>query len=218
DLTRHNVANAKAMRRYPDPTPHLASPKENGYPHSNLPIVLVRSHEHNYSETFIEDHVNHLTRNLTLLYGFPFPRFLKGGRSVLPEEAEKRLSTAIADSAIAPAIWKEYTSGLSAFFKSCGASAALVESGLMGSFVHAACEQAALPYVVHFHGVDAFGKQLLTQWSEHYRQFFKTAASVVVVSHAMRRQLIALGAPPERVVLGPYGVAVHLPALASPAD
>lgn len=194
-----------------------AASVEKAAPVGELPVILVRSHEHNYSETFIEDHVNHLTRNLTLLYGFPFPRFVKGGRSVLPEDAEQRLQLAIAASAITPEIWKDYTSGLSAFFKSCGADAALLESGLMGSFVHAACEQAALPYVVHFHGVDAFGKQLLSQWGAHYRRFFQTAAGVIAVSRAMRRQLISLGAVPERTVLGPYGVAVDLPTLAEPA-
>lgn len=184
----------------------------------DLPVVLVRSHEYNYSETFVEDHVNHLTRNLTLLYGFPFPRFLKGGRSVLPEALESRLRSALAAGKGVPAeLWREYTAGLSLFLKSCGAKSALVETGLMGAFVHEACEQAGLPYVVHFHGVDAFGQELLAAWSGHYRKFFKTAAGVVAVSQAMREQLLQLGADETRTVLAPYGVAVDLPAVADPA-
>jgi len=183
-----------------------------------LPVVLVRSHEHNYSETFLEDHVNHLTRNLTLLYGFPFPRFLKGGRSVLPEALESKYQSALSTGkGVTADLWRDYTASLALFFKSCGAESALVETGLMGAFVHEACAQAGLPYVVHFHGVDAFGKELLANWSGHYRKFFKTAAGVVAVSKAMHRQLLELGADEPRTVLAPYGVAVDLPALADPA-
>lgn len=184
----------------------------------DLPVVLVRSHEFNYSETFIEDHVNFLSSNLTLLYGYPFPRFRRGGESVLPEATEKKIASALAaKGAITAELWAEYSAGLAQFLTGCGAKAALVESGLMGAFVHEACEQARLPYVVHFHGVDAFGRELLTAWSGRYKRFFQTAAAVVAVSKAMRAQLLQLGAVPGRALLGPYGVAVDLPALAQPA-
>jgi glycosyltransferase involved in cell wall biosynthesis/SAM-dependent methyltransferase len=184
----------------------------------DLPVVLVRSHEYNYSETFVEDHVNHLTRNLTLLCGFPFPRFVKNGRSVLPEALETKLQSALtAGKGVTADLWRDYTAALSLFFKSCGAESALVETGLMGAFVHEACEQAGLPYVVHFHGVDAFGQELLGRWQGHYRKFFPKAAAVVAVSKAMRGQLIKLGAPAERVLLAPYGVSVDLPKQAEPA-
>lgn len=184
----------------------------------DLPVVLVRSHEYNYSETFVEDHVNHLTRNLTLLYGYPFPRFLKGGRSVMPEALESKLRSALAaGKGVTADLWRDYTAALSLFLKSCGAKSALVETGLMGAFVHEACEQAGLPYVVHFHGVDAFGRELLANWSDRYRKFFRTAASVIAVSKAMHGQLLQLGAEEARTVLAPYGVVVDLPALADPA-
>ncbi|NDH64020.1 MAG: glycosyltransferase, partial [Alphaproteobacteria bacterium] len=185
---------------------------------ADLPVVLVRSHEFNYSETFVEDHVNHLTKNLTVLYGHPFPRFLKGGRSVLPEAVEQSVKSAIATGGTGSAeLWGAYTAGLAAYFRTCGARVALVETGLMGAYVNEACVRAALPYVVHFHGLDAFGRELLERWHSQYRNFFATAAQLIVVSKAMRTQLIALGAPAERVVLAPYGVEVELPVLADPA-
>jgi glycosyltransferase involved in cell wall biosynthesis len=215
--------NPKGIAREDRRKPQTVSPSKTAAgivpdKRGDLPVVLVRSHEYNYSETFVEDHVNHLTRNLTLLYGFPFPRFLKGGRSVLPEALESRLRSALAAGKGVPAgLWREYTAALAQFLKFCGAKSALVETGLMGAFVHEACEQAGLPYVVHFHGVDAFGKELLANWSGHYRKFFRTAASVVGVSKAMREQLIQLGSDEARTVLAPYGVAVDLPAMADPA-
>lgn len=184
----------------------------------DLPVVLVRSHEFNYSETFVEDHVNHLSSQLTLLYGFPFPRFVRGGQSVLPAATEQKIqATLAAKSPITGELWAEYSAGLAAFLASSGAKSVLVETGLMGAFVHEACEQAKLPFVVHFHGVDAFGRELLERWLPRYRKFFQSAASVLAVSRAMHMQLLQLGADSERTLLAPYGVAVDLPALAQPA-
>ncbi len=222
DLLRDVVRTVEAPVAVVRPVVNaIAAPlPEAGAPFGELPVVLVRSHEFNYSETFVEDHVNHLTRNLTLLYGYPFPRFVKGGRSVLPAETERKLQTLTATpgAAVPADVWRDYTAGLAAFLRGCGAKAALLESGVMGAFAHEACEQAGLPYVVHFHGVDAFGRELLARWQTGYRKFFARAASVVVVSKAMRTQLVALGAPAEKVVLGPYGVAVDLAQRAEPAQ
>ncbi|MBX3739036.1 MAG: glycosyltransferase [Candidatus Didemnitutus sp.] len=184
----------------------------------DLPIVLVRSHEFNYSETFVEDHVNQLSSQTTLLYGFPFPRFRRGGQSVLPAATEQKIqATLAAKSPITGELWADYSAGLAAFLAQSGAKAVLVETGLMGAFVHEACEQAKLPFVVHFHGVDAFGQELLGRWLPRYRKFFQSAASVLAVSRAMHAQLLQLGADPVRTLLTPYGVAVDLPALAQPA-
>lgn len=184
----------------------------------DLPVVLVRSHEFNYSETFVEDHVDFLSSNLTLVYGFPFPRFLRGGKSVLPAATEEKIQVALSGkSPITSALWAEYSAGLAQFLAQSGAKSALVETGLMGAFVHEACEEAKLPFVVHFHGVDAFGRELLERWLPNYRKFFQTTASVAVVSKAMHAQLLQLGAAPERTLLAPYGVAIDLPALAAPA-
>lgn len=190
----------------------------SGPPVGDLPVVLVRSHEYNYSETFVEDHVNYLSSKLTLLYGFPFPRFLRGGESVVPAALEQKLRGVVSGQVkLTPEIWGDYSEAVAEFLAKSGAKAVLVETGLMGAFVHEACERARLPFVVHFHGVDAFGQELLTSWLGRYRKFFQTAAGVVAVSKAMHAQLLKLGAVPERSLLGPYGVAVDLPALADPA-
>jgi glycosyltransferase involved in cell wall biosynthesis len=194
--------------------PRPAAPPE--VRQSDLPVVIVRCHESKYSETFIEDHVALVSSQGTLLHGHPFPRFLRGGRSVLPEGFENRVRSARGGAAAAE-LWRDYVSGIAGFLKASGARVVLVETGLMGAFVFQACEQAGLPYVVHFHGVDATGHDLLKQWGKHYERFFQTAAALVVVSAAMRDQLIRLGAPAERVVLAPYGVSVELPQLANPA-
>ena len=184
-----------------------------------LPIVIVRSHESNYSETFIEDHVKHISSQTTLLYGWPFPRFLSGGRSVLEPELESQLTQAIrSGQPVGAELQQAYLRGMGQYLKSCGAQAVLLESGLMGSMLGVACELAQLPYAVHFHGVDAFEYDILEQWQSHYQRFFKTAAAVIGVSKEMVGQLQELGADPKRLVHAPYGVSVELEALAQPQN
>lgn len=186
---------------------------------SELPVLLVRSHEFNYSETFLEDHVAHISKNLTLLYGWPFPRFVRGGKSVLTAATEKQIGDIIAGRAkLSAEVWQAYGRELAVFLRGAGVKSAILESGLMGSFLHEACTAAGLPLVVHFHGVDAFGRELLDNWLPHYRKFFATAYRVVGVSQAMCAQLVELGAPKERVLHAPYGVAINLPVLARPAE
>jgi glycosyltransferase involved in cell wall biosynthesis/SAM-dependent methyltransferase len=184
----------------------------------DLPVVIVRSHASNYSETFIEDHVNYVSSATTVVYGWPFPRFLIGGQSVLSAELERELSAALqCGKPVSDALQRAYTSGIAEYLKSSGAQVVLLESGLMGAMWHAACEVAQLPYLVHFHGVDAFEFALLQQWGSHYKLFFKSAAAVVGVSQEMVAQLKDLGADEARLVHGPYGVSVALDALADPA-
>ncbi|MFP4157541.1 MAG: glycosyltransferase [Opitutales bacterium] len=184
---------------------------------TDLPVIIVRSHAHNYSETFIEDHVNHISRRRILIYGWPLPRFDESGRSVLDAELEQQIAAALrANQPVSPELQRGYREGIARFIRQSGAGVALLESGLMGAMWYEACLQAQLPYVIHFHGVDAFGADILNNHGAVYRRMFAKAAAVVGVSKEMVAQLQALGADPARLVHGPYGVSVELDRLAAP--
>ncbi len=185
----------------------------------DLPVVIVRSHAHNYSETFIEDHVQYISNQATVLYGWPFPRFIEGDRSVLDAAVEQQLVQALrSGKAIGKELQAAYWDGLAQFFKARGVRVALLESGLMGAMVSEACVRAELPHVVHFHGVDAFAYKLLEQWQAHYQRFFRTSAAVVGVSQEMLQQLSTLGAADESLVLAPCGVSTELETYAQPLE
>lgn len=181
---------------------------------SELSVLLVRSHEYNYSETFIEDHVRYLSNKLDVLYGFPFPRILKGRGSVLEPQLEPEIAKS--GPVNTGPLWDTYVRQLASFLKKSSYQVVLAESGLMGSYVSKACQLAGVPCVIHFHGADAFVKPLIGDWIEHYRESFKSASRIVVVSKAMQSQLHHLGAPPKKVALSPYGVEVQVDATADP--
>jgi glycosyltransferase involved in cell wall biosynthesis len=81
----------------------------------------------------------------------------------------------------------------------------LAEYGIMAAEILEPCERARVPLVVHFHGFDAHQTDFIERY-DRYRAVFRYAKALVVVSRAMERQLIALGAPPGKVIYNCYGV------------
>ena len=81
----------------------------------------------------------------------------------------------------------------------------LAQYGMTGAWLTPICKRLSLPIVLHFHGIDASANEIITTWRQAYREAFHYAGATVAVSQKMRDDLIQLGAPPERVVICPYG-------------
>ncbi|MBM4075047.1 MAG: glycosyltransferase, partial [Planctomycetes bacterium] len=75
----------------------------------------------------------------------------------------------------------------------------LGETGPLAALIASACDEAAVPLVAHFHGVDAYSTRLTGTDGENYRSLFRSVAGVICVSHHMCQQLPRLGADPRRV-------------------
>jgi glycosyltransferase involved in cell wall biosynthesis len=94
----------------------------------------------------------------------------------------------------------------------------LAEYGPTGVAMVGPCHIARVPLVVHFHGYDAYRYDLLEQYGTRYSDLFLRAAAVIAVSDDMRRQLVGLGAPEQRVHHIACGVDVDLFDECSPED
>jgi glycosyltransferase involved in cell wall biosynthesis len=101
---------------------------------------------------------------------------------------------------------REITSAYIAAFRRHNAKAVLAEYGTTGVLTVEACRRLGIPLVVHFHGFDASVRSVLEEYAARYVTMFRDAASIVAVSQDMRRRLISLGAPPEKVQYVPCGV------------
>jgi glycosyltransferase involved in cell wall biosynthesis len=181
---------------------------------SALPLCLVRAQVGNYSETFLDDHVRYVSRAVMVLHGYPYPRFRDDGSSVLGAEAEALL----AERPRSEAANEAYFAGVADFLRAGGFPVVLIESGLMAAYLAPACERAGVPFVVHFHGADAYVHSLVDALRQEFFDFFRSAAAIVGVSRAMVERLASLGAPRERLVLAPYGVATEGFEPARPAE
>ncbi len=93
----------------------------------------------------------------------------------------------------------------------------LAEYGICADALIDPCARAGVPLVAHFHGYDAHKTAKLDQ-VDNYKRLFIAAAGLVVVSRAMEQQLLALGAPREKVVYNCYGIDVDQFTAGSPAE
>ena len=164
------------------------------------PVVVVAPHKPALSETFIRAHVERLPSRVVLVHGWP-PRvgerpILSWTRRALHKAWRVVLGTPT-DSA---------TLAYEKVFRRYRPCAVLAEYGTMGVAALAACRNAGMPLIVHFHGFDASVREILAENAKAYSVMFHEAAGLIAVSRAMRQKLIALGAPPDKVHYNPYGV------------
>lgn len=168
-----------------------------------------------YSQTFVHEHLQRLPARTILLHQ-------DGG--VLRTQDDLPLLTL--PERLAAAWMRELGWGTDAvrdralgrFFRREGVDAVLAEFANHAAGLVGGCATARVPLVVHFHGFDAFQSELLRQKADDYRMLFARAAAVVAVSRDMERQLVRLGAPPERVHWAPCGVDVSELPTVDPAD
>ncbi len=158
-----------------------------------------------YSETFIRAHLEFLPcERHPFQWGLMRPRLLSAAR-----QAFSTTKTGLLGRMAGPARSGLRTVRLTRFrrfLRSRRIDAVLAEYGTLGAEIAEACAHTRIPLVVHFHGHDAYCLDLLEEYGERYRRMFTTARKIVAVSRDMERQLVSLGAPPEKVVYNPYGV------------
>ena len=163
-------------------------------------LCIIQSSQLSLTETFIRAHIDHLPGNVTAVHGQP-PQL--DGRSILSGSLGARIVRAIRRNKEAVS---DHEIAYERILRRSRADAVLAEYGISGVDTMHVCQRLQIPLIVHFHGYDACRKDVLTKYSERYRELFQLAHAVIAVSRAMREQLIALGAPAEKVYYNPYGV------------
>lgn len=164
-------------------------------------ICIVTPYVPSVTETFIRAHIEQLPAKTTVVHGW---RPSIGDRTVLSlptlmyYKARRILTRTGLES--------EQTAAYLRVFRDYNIDAVLVEYGDMGVQVMYAAEQSGVPLIVHFHGYDASVTSVLEENKESYPRMFGIASGIIAVSHAMRRKLIELGAPEDKVQYNPCGV------------
>ncbi|MBX2980708.1 MAG: glycosyltransferase [Flavobacteriales bacterium] len=170
-----------------------------------------------WSETFIAAHIERLREVVLVLTGGAPPRVVAGGAPLLREGwvgrlldgVEGRLRGGRTVDLIRHRIAKRLTQDR--------VEVMLAEYGTSGAEVLEPCKALGIPLVVHFHGFDAHRPKYIDRYGG-YRELFAYASALVVVSRAMEQQLLALGAPREKVVYNVYGIDVSRFTPGSPGD
>ncbi|SDC82940.1 Glycosyltransferase involved in cell wall bisynthesis [Algoriphagus faecimaris] len=71
--------------------------------------------------------------------------------------------------------------------------------GPAGAKVAPVVKNIGIPLIVHFHGFDASVREIISNNREAYKEMFTIAKSIIVVSEAMKHDLINLGAPENKI-------------------
>lgn len=161
-----------------------------------------------YSETFLQAHVDRLGAAVNYLGDYPinvdeaFPSQISSDRT---EHLKRQARVYLHRYLINPL----KTTSLRKFFKKNKIDILLAEYALTGIGVLSLCKEFNMPLIVHFHGYDAYSKEVLHRHLEAYKQMFEYASAIIAVSKHMEEQLVYLGAPSQKIIYNPYGVEVQ---------
>jgi colanic acid/amylovoran biosynthesis glycosyltransferase len=175
---------------------------------------IINGHRRLISETFIAAHLERLTGDKVVLYNY-FPEYTFNGRMLryrysrrpilsklkrlMPQFLYDRLVTRNEQS------FERTMDFMTGFVREHNVDVFLAEYGFNGADITPVARALGLPLVVHFHGHDAHNETALAPYRDKLREMFAYAETVVSVSHTMTKNLIKLGANPDRVVYNPYG-------------
>lgn len=171
-----------------------------------LRIALASPAENAWSETFIAAHIERLNKVELLLSGGVPPRNASLGGPLVRSAGPGKLYDRLVGRRFggAPGLARHRLVDRLRSFKP---DVMLAEYGNMGAEIAGSCERAGVPLVVHFHGFDAHRPDYIQRYGG-YRDLFRYASALVVVSRAMEAQLLAIGAPREKVIYNCYGIDV----------
>ncbi|MBX2974061.1 MAG: glycosyltransferase [Flavobacteriales bacterium] len=170
-------------------------------------IALASPAENAWSETFIAAHIDRLNKVELLLSGGVPPRNASQDGPLVHTTG----LASYADRFIGK--WSGGLPGLACRrlarrLTKFHPDVVLAEYGNMGAEIVHACAKAGVPLVAHFHGFDAHRTDYIARY-DNYRELFRYASALVVVSRAMEAQLLTIGAPREKVIYNCYGIDVQ---------
>lgn len=171
-------------------------------------ICIIAPEKDAYSETFIRAHIENMPGEVFSLYGMEFPTYKDNGEPLLSSPHLWRrgfrfLLKKLFKISSSPDVLR--TKAFKKFLIDYKIEAVLAEYGPTGYAIRKVCEEAKVPLIVHFHGYDAYEDQTLIKYNR-YKDMFQSAAAIIAVSQHMKKQLMELGAPMEKIKYIPCGV------------
>jgi len=169
-------------------------------------ICIVTPNYQAYSETFIQNHIQHLPNEKVVVYALGQDAHFDSGSTLLKMNKVARLYRFAERQIRRVNILDQEISTLVKYLKRENIRCVLAEYGTTGAVLVEACKAKKIPLVVHFHGYDAYHHEFIQTYKNAYQKMFEYAKSLIAVSKDMRDQLYKLGAPEQKIKLIPYGI------------
>jgi colanic acid/amylovoran biosynthesis glycosyltransferase len=165
-----------------------------------MKIAIISTNRNKYSETFIQSQITSMPPKV-LVYSdgyLPVSVSFDRGKSFKRLRKKWQLKRQSNEEVLKRSFLKERITHV------------LAQYGQSGVEVMQICKELDLPLVVHFHGFDAYRKDAIDSYGKRYSELFEIAAKVIAVSADMKRQLIDLGCPENKIAQVNYGVNTDL--------
>lgn len=171
----------------------------------NYNLAIFSPGENVYSETFIRAHRDKLSGNIKFYYDGPIPKRIQGSIGTLVRElSPSRRAWLLLLRMLKIRDYSHlFLVALCVSLKKHKIDVILAEYGPTAAHVLEACRKLRIPLVVHFHGYDASVYRVISEYQARYSDVFRYAGKIVAVSTEMAEQLVALGAPVDKIVVTP---------------
>lgn len=176
---------------------------------TQLRLCIIKPNKVNYSEPFVEAHIQRLPGDKRVVYGGFFPLFRHDGKFLIRNKL-KLVSYLFQKRILQRKSISVRTQAFVRYLKEEQIDVVLAEYGPTGALVTEACRLADVPLVIHYHGFDAHDREAISEYQALYKESYAYASAVIGVSKDMCQALEDLGCPPEKIVHNPYGVDLHL--------
>lgn len=168
-------------------------------------IALITPMYNQYSETFIQGHINGLKGNVQVLHGGTLPSMVGVDNYLLDFSLPKRIYRKAASILFNIKYEDFLAKAVRKYLQENKIQLVFAEYGLVAADVSDICNELNIPLIAHFHGYDAFKYEVLDEYLLRYKKMFKSVRYIVAVSENMKQQLVKLGADEKRIEVIPCG-------------
>lgn len=171
--------------------------------HHKKNLAIFTTTTNNVTETFIHNHINRIPHNNTVFYGTPFPYMVNEEKKLnLAEEylLKYKAKTRHQD-------WQLLNKKIQLRnnLKKHSIEIVLAEFLTTGAGTYKTCKELGIPMIVTALGYDVSIDSIIKKYENEYRELFKYAKAVIIVSNHMRACLLQLGCDEKKIVYSPAG-------------
>ena len=164
-------------------------------------IAMVSPSQDAYSESFIQTQKNGLQGNVFFYYGGNLPTHLEGygklyrRNNFLLNKLKKKIGLITFSPNELDFIYS---------LKEKKIQVVLAQYGTTANRIVKICKHLRIPLITHFHGYDASIASVI-KGCNIYHNVFAYSSYVIAVSNSMKKKLLQLGCPKEKLVYNTYG-------------
>jgi glycosyltransferase involved in cell wall biosynthesis len=167
-------------------------------------IAIVNINKQKYTETFINELVPLINFNVYYLHGGELPFYDHEDRHFLSGRGSLQALALVLESVFKLKHKHYVENSIATYLQTKRIDLVLAEFGPVGAQMLPLTRDLGLPLIVYFHGYDAFHEPTWAAHESSYKELFKEADRILVVSKSMAEKLGRSGASGEKLV--------HLPA------